>query len=120
MLIGMLQMGLDLYSGGLTLVLVPKLDTCTEGTCGETPGPCSTNTLGPPIPKLYYVINTCLMNSKVSESVRYMICQTNVNVSQKRELFCIRPGNKERHLEVDLEACSTEHVLYLSQFQVFQ
>lgn len=69
MLIETLQMDLDLYSGGLTLVLVPKLDTCTEGTYGGTPGPCSTYTFGPPIPKLYYVINTCLMSSKFSESV---------------------------------------------------
>ena len=108
-------MGLDLRSGGLAPVFVSQFDPCTEGTYGGSP--CMfTDTFDPPILKLYYVTNPCLMSNEVSESVRYMVDQTNENVSRERELLCICPGNKERRLE----ACSTEHGLSFFRSQVFQ
>ena len=109
-----LQMGLDLHSRGLALVFVPELDACTGGTHGGSP--CIIHTFDPPFLKLYYVTNPCLMSNKVSESVPYMVGPTNESVTQERELLCICPGNKERRLE----ACSTEHGLYIFQLQGFQ
>jgi hypothetical protein len=107
-------MGPDLHSGRLAPVFVPKLDACTECPVGGSP--YSTNTIGPLTLKLYSVTNPCLMSNDVSESVRFLVGQTKENVPQERELLCICPGNKEVHFE----AYSTEHELYVFQFQEFR